>query len=597
MTTRQNHSVSQDGGLAAVIAGYLQAVEAGEGPDREAIMEAHPELAAELAAFFADQDEFDRRLSSFRGDGGPPITPYHGSSPWGMDVSPGQMERRFADYELIEEIARGGMGVVFRARNVRLGRDVAIKMILSGRLATAADVHRFYTEAEAAANLDHPNIVPLYEVGMHEGQHYFTMRLIEGGSLAGQVERFADDPRAAAELLAAVARAVHYAHQRGILHRDLKPANILLDGSGRPHVTDFGLAKRLGGDKDPAAVHRRRGDAQLHGSGTGVRQDGPQHGRRRLQPGSDPIRAAHRPVAVPRRHAVRHAAPARPEGPGEAPGTQPAGRPRPGDDLPEMPGQGAREPVRIGRGAGRGARPMAGRRADPGAAGSAPGRGCGNGPDAGRRRRPWSSSAAWRSSRRSPGWPWASAPWPPRRPGRIKPSRNSRSRTRASRPPCRRCGKSPTIRRSRWRRPRSWRITSPGSMACSTPAPPSSVGGSGVHSHGRRTRRVAPWRSPPSPPGWRSAAMAACWPPPAEPWRSREPSPSGTFHRGATSGRSAATPTPSTGWRSTLPGGAWRRAAAIGPFRSATRRTGGRSKRSPATMAPFPPSPSARTGD
>jgi WD40 repeat protein/predicted Ser/Thr protein kinase len=160
-------------------------------------------------------------------------------------TAPGSVVRYFGDYELLEEIGRGGMGVVYKARQVSLDRLVAVKMILSGQLATQDDIARFYTEAQSAANLQHPNIVSVHEVGEHEGQHYFAMDYVHGQSLSKLIRENPLSARRAADFVVTIAQAIHYAHQRGVLHRDLKPSNILVDSSDQPHVTDFGLAKRL----------------------------------------------------------------------------------------------------------------------------------------------------------------------------------------------------------------------------------------------------------------------------------------------------------------------------------------------------------------
>ena len=255
-----SESISREQRLQEILAAYMQDVEAGKNPDREKLLSQHPDLAEDLRSFLAENDKMRRLVD--QADAAT-LAPTPGLQ--GEEVSPpvaapdvpevGTTIRYFGDYELLEEIARGGMGVVYKAKQTSLNRLVAVKMILGGSFAGDLTVERFRREAEAAANLDHPNIVPIYEVGEHQGQQYFSMKLIVGPSLAQRLK--GRDPASgiakaeqqqAARLLATVARAVQHAHERGILHRDLKPGNILLDAAGAPHVTDFGLAKRVEGD-------------------------------------------------------------------------------------------------------------------------------------------------------------------------------------------------------------------------------------------------------------------------------------------------------------------------------------------------------------
>jgi len=251
--------------FASVIAELVHGETVGIAADHQKLIRVYPNHASAIAEYF----ECRKRLR-FSDDSNATLDPcdqqpgtdettidFHSTKPDDLSTlssnrpkhqgrgSGEQPDRYFGEYQLIEEIARGGMGVVYKARQNALNRTVALKMILAGQFASKDEVQRFQTEAEAAANLDHPGIVPIFEIGQHAGQHFFSMGFVEGQSLADRVASGPLLPPDAAEMVIKICSAIEYAHSRGVIHRDLKPANILLDASGQPKVTDFGLAKRI----------------------------------------------------------------------------------------------------------------------------------------------------------------------------------------------------------------------------------------------------------------------------------------------------------------------------------------------------------------
>ena len=209
---------------------YLRRLQAGETPDRAALLNGHPGLASTLDCL--------ELLDNFAPSHNPPA----------------QTLGDFGEYELLEEIGRGGMGVVYKARQKKLDRTVAIKMILAGHLGSPEHLRRFQQEAKATARLQHPRIVHIHEIGEHDGRHFFAMEYVDGISLAKRIAQGPIEVEEAVSLLTTVADAVDHLHEQGIVHRDLKPSNILLDRRGRPHVGDFGLAKVFQADSTSTAT-------------------------------------------------------------------------------------------------------------------------------------------------------------------------------------------------------------------------------------------------------------------------------------------------------------------------------------------------------
>lgn len=237
--------------LDAIIAGYYRSIDAGDPIDQKRFVLEHPEFESDLNAFFEDLGLLQA------------INPLHHIPDINVAVvaeassiaksAVDQTVRYFGEYEILEELGAGGMGVVYKARQAKLKRIVALKMIRSREFANSQDLQRFEAEAKAAAGLSHPGIVSVHEVGIYKGQHFYTMDYVEGGSLLCAHRGAPVESKRAADLVRQLAESMHYAHQQGIVHRDLKPANILLTAKGAPRITDFGLAKRLHRDDESEA--------------------------------------------------------------------------------------------------------------------------------------------------------------------------------------------------------------------------------------------------------------------------------------------------------------------------------------------------------
>jgi serine/threonine protein kinase len=293
-------------------------------------------------------------------------------------------------YEILGVLGRGGMGVVYKARQISLNRLVALKMVSAGVHASPQQLARFHLEAEAVASLQHPNIVQIYEVSEHNRCPYFSLEFMDGGSLDKHFAGQPQPPRSAAELVETLARAMHCAHQRGVIHRDLKPANILLqsiltaeDTEERrdraasvlplrssvssavkhfiPKITDFGLAKRLEDAGQTQSGTILGTPSYMSPEQARGRDEENRPGRRCVCAGGDPLRAAHGPAAVPERKSLPNRSPGAHRGAGAAPPASSESAGRPGDHLPEVSREGARQSLCQRGSPGRRFAPLSGR--------------------------------------------------------------------------------------------------------------------------------------------------------------------------------------------------------------------------------------------
>ncbi len=275
-------TAERDEQLAQLLGELSEQQRQGRPPDLTGLATRHPDLAGELRELWATM-QIAEALAPPGQSGRTTVDPPRPAPANG--AAPRTPARAFGDYELLEEIGRGGMGVVYKARQTSLDRVVAVKMILRGSWASPDDLTRFRREAEAAARLHHANIVQVYEVGDFDGQPYFSMEYVEGRTLAEVAADGPLPPRDAARYLLGICRAVHHAHQAGLLHRDLKPSNVLIDNEGQPHVTDFGLAKRVAGGGDASGSLTQTG--AIVGTPSYMAPEQAAGSRGRLSPASD----------------------------------------------------------------------------------------------------------------------------------------------------------------------------------------------------------------------------------------------------------------------------------------------------------------------